>query len=48
MVLMSKKKDGMRSMMGRLEGYLYKKGLNAEKTKIMRFRKEGGKIEKRN
>lgn len=39
----------MRSMMGRLEKYLGRKNLelNTEKTKIMRFRKGGGRLEKR-
>lgn len=39
----------MRSMMGRLEGYLDRKGfeLNIRKTKIMRFRKGGGRVGKR-
>lgn len=39
----------MRSMMGRLEKYLGRKNLelNTEKTKIMRFRKSGGRLEKR-
>lgn len=39
----------MRSMMGRLEKYLGRKNLelNTEKTKIMRFRKDGGRLEKR-
>lgn len=39
----------MRSMIIRLEDYLERKGLelNVEKTKIMRFRKGRGRIEKR-
>lgn len=38
-----------RSMIVRLEDYLERKELelNVEKTKIMRFRKGGGRIEKR-
>lgn len=43
------KEDEMRSMIVRLENYLEKKGLelNVEKTKMMRFRKGGVRIEKR-
>lgn len=39
----------MRSMIVRLENYLEKKGLelNVEKTKMMRFRKGGVRIKKR-
>lgn len=39
-VLLAEEEDEMRSMMGRLEGYLGRKGLelNTGKTKIMRFR----------
>lgn len=35
----------MRSMIGRLEKYMERKGLevNVGKTKIMRFKREGGK-----
>lgn len=48
-VLLAEEEDEMRSMMGRLEGYLGRKGLelNTRKTKIMRFRKEGGRMGKR-
>lgn len=43
------KENEMKSMMGRLEKYLGRKNLelNTEKTKIMRFRKGGGRLEKR-
>lgn len=45
---MAEREDEMRSMMERLERYLGKKlELNAEKTKIMRFRKGGERIGKR-
>lgn len=39
----------MRSMMERLERYLERKRLelNGEKTKMMRFRNDGGRMEKR-
>lgn len=49
MVLIAEKEDEIKSMMDRLEGYLEKKRLelNAEKSKIMRFRKGGGKLSKR-
>lgn len=49
MILIAEKEDEMRSMMDRLEGYLEKKRLelNAEKSKIMRFRKEDGRLSKR-
>lgn len=45
---MAEKKGEMRSMMKRLEGYLEKKGLalNVNKSKVMRFRKGGGKMKK--
>lgn len=41
MVLMAEEEEKMRSMIGRLEGYLDRKKLelNVSKTKIMRFRK---------
>lgn len=44
-VLMAEEEQEMRAMLSRLERYLEKKGLelNAEKTKVMRFRKGGGK-----
>lgn len=49
MVLLAEEEDEMRSMMERLERYLDKKGLelNTDKTKIMRFRKGGGRMDKR-
>lgn len=48
-MLLSKDEEGMKSMIGRLEEYLKKKKLelNVEKTKIMRFRKGGGRLSKR-
>lgn len=48
-VLMAEDEDGMRSMLERLEGYLEGKKLelNTEKTKILRFRKGGGRLGKR-
>lgn len=47
-VLLAKEEGEMRSMMGKLEGYLEEKGLtlNVNKTKIMRFRKGGGRWRK--
>ncbi|KAL6420867.1 hypothetical protein ACFW04_014383 [Cataglyphis niger] len=44
-VLIVEEEDGMRSMIERLEGYLEKKGLelNVGKSKILRFRKGGGR-----
>lgn len=47
-VLMAEEEQDMRAMLSRLERYLDKKGLelNAEKTKVMRFRKGGGKTKK--
>lgn len=47
-IIGGKNKEEMRSMIERLEGYLEKKGLelNTEKTKIMRFRKGGGRLGK--
>jgi len=49
MVLMAEGEEEMRSMLERLQGYLDKKRveLNAEKTKIVRFRKGGGREKKR-
>jgi len=46
MVLLAEGEDRMRSVLERLERYLSRKGLelNMEKTKVMRFRKEEGKI----
>lgn len=47
-VLMAKEEQDMSSMISRLEEYLDKKGLtlSTEKTKIMRFRKGGGRKKK--
>lgn len=44
-VLIAEEEGQMRSMLKRLERYIDKKGLevNTEKTKIMRFRKGGGR-----
>lgn len=49
MVLLAEEKDEMRSMIGRLEEYLERKGLeiNVSKTKVMRFRRGGGRMDKR-
>jgi hypothetical protein len=49
LVLLAEGEDEMRSMIGRLESYMDKKDLeiNTGKTEIMRFRRGGGKIEKR-
>jgi len=49
MVLLAEGEEEMRSMIERLESYLDKKRLelNAEKTKIMKFRKGGGRMGKR-
>lgn len=49
MVLMADNEDKMRSMIDRFQRYLQKKKLelNAEKSKIMRFRKRGGKLSKK-
>lgn len=46
MVLLAEDEGSMRSMLGRLEEYLDRKGLevNTEKTKVMRFRKGGGRM----
>jgi len=48
-VLMADREGEMRSMVGRLEGYLDEKGLelNVGKTKIMKFRKGGGRLARR-
>lgn len=45
---MAKGEDKMRSMIYRLERYLYGKGLevNTEKTKIMRFKNGGRRMRK--
>ncbi|KAL6421353.1 hypothetical protein ACFW04_014690 [Cataglyphis niger] len=47
-VLIAKEEEGMRSMIGKLEGYLEKKRLelNVGKSKILRFRKGGGRDRK--
>jgi len=39
--------DEMRSMMERLERYIERKRLNTKKTKILRFRKGGGRMKKK-
>lgn len=43
-VLLAEDENEIKSMIGRLEKYVEKKKLevNIDKTKIMRFRKEGG------
>lgn len=48
-VLLAKEEDEMRSMISRLEEYMDRKGLelNANKTKIMRFRRKGGRMGRR-
>lgn len=48
-VVVAEEENEMRSMVERLEGYLDKKRLevNTEKTKVMRFRKGGGRLSKR-
>lgn len=48
MVLLAEDEGGMKSMVERLERYLDRKGLelNVEKTKIVRFRKGGGRLGK--
>lgn len=45
MALMAKEEQDMRAVISKLEGYLHKKGLelSTEKTKMMRFRREGGR-----
>jgi len=47
-VLMAEEKQGMRSLISKMEGYLDRKGLelNVKKTKIIRFRKGGGRRKK--
>jgi len=49
MVLMAEEEEGMRSLIERLEDYLEGKKLevNVRKTKVMRFRKGGGRLRKR-
>lgn len=46
LVMMAEGEDEIKSMIKKLEGYLDEKGLevNTEKTKIMRFRKGGGRL----
>lgn len=48
LVLLAENGEEMRSMMERLKGYLERKRLelNGEKTKIMKFNKGGGRMEK--
>jgi len=48
LVLLAEEEEGMRSMLARLEGYIRGKGLevNREKTKILRFRRGGGRKRK--
>lgn len=50
MVLMAERVEKIRSIEERLEEYLDRKGLevNTEKTKIIRFRKRGRKVSKKN
>lgn len=47
-VLLAEEEGGMRCLMKRLENYLEEKGLelNAEKSKVMRCREEGGRWKK--
>lgn len=49
LVLLAENGEKMISMMERLEGYLERTRLelNGEKTKIMRFNRGGGRMEKR-
>jgi len=48
-VLLAEDEKGIRSMIGRVENYMEKKRLelNVNKTKIMRFRKGGRRIGRR-
>jgi len=48
-VLVVEDEDEMKSMMERLERYVERKRLklNTEKTKILRFKKEGGRMRKK-
>jgi len=48
MVLLAEEEGEMRSMLERLERYLDRKGLelNAEKSKVLRFREGGGRLGK--
>jgi len=50
MVLLAEEEGGMRSLIERLENYLKGKGLelNVEKTKIVRFKRGGGRLNKVN
>lgn len=47
-MLLAEEEQDMRSILKRLERYLDRKGieLNSEKTKVMKFRKRGGKKRK--
>lgn len=47
--LLAEGEDEMRSLIGRLEEYMERKGLelNVGKTKVMRFRRGGGRMKKR-
>lgn len=47
-VLLARREEEMRSMIGRFEEYLDEKRLtlNYQKTKIMRFQKGGGKMKR--
>lgn len=47
-VLLTEDEGSMRSLLERLENYLDRKGLqlNTEKTKVVRFRREGGRLRK--
>lgn len=49
LVMMAEEEEDSKRMIERLEGYLDEKKLavNVSKTKIMRFRKGGGSISKR-
>lgn len=48
--MVAEDEEEIKGMMGKLEGYLDERGLelNAEKTKIMRYRKGGGRWKKVN
>lgn len=47
-ILLAEEEGGMRNMIERLERYLERKGLelNVGKTRIVRFRKRGGRLGK--
>lgn len=49
-MLLAENEDGMKAMMNRLERYVERNGLelNEGKSKIMRFKKGGGRGKKRN